>query len=173
MKRLFPAIIAVIFLAGFTTCAVHSSAQTSSDKKEAKAKNKQAVTIAVSNKHYNISVNSATGQRGRRINLTSPYGIKVSASEVNCDLPYYGQAYSNAGYNSGGGVNFKSTNFEYTSVDGKKGGWNITIKPKDQTDVQEIMLYISPDGYTDISITFNSRSSMRYSGMMVFAEAKE
>jgi Ni/Co efflux regulator RcnB len=158
---------AVICMAVYCAPLATMAQDANMSKKEKKEQQRQDVQAAMEQKNYAIRTDRASTQRGRTINLTSSYGMKVSKEAVECDLPYYGQSYGGSAA-GGGGVTFKSVDFTYEQQAGKKGGWDVTIKPKDQPDVQTIIISMSSDGYANISITFTARSMMRYSGQMVF-----
>lgn len=120
---------------------------------------------SIETKQYVFTARTANPIGGRSINLTSTYDLKVYGDSVICDLPYFGRAFS-ATAATGGGINFTSTNAEYTATDAKKGGWNINIKPKDISDIRQIDLFVSPSGYTTVTVTSNSRQSISYYGMI-------
>src|ERR1044071_8700908 len=77
--------------------------------------------------------------------LSSEYDLRLLGDSVVAYLPYFGRAYA-ATYGSGdGGIKFTSTQFEYTAKTRKKG-WDITIAPKDGSDVRQLFLSVSPNG---------------------------
>ncbi|WP_414648326.1 DUF4251 domain-containing protein, partial [Dinghuibacter sp.] len=49
----------------------------------------------------------------------------------------------------------------------KKGGWEITIKPKDNRDVNQINLSVSSAGYASLRVTSVNRQAISYSGEIV------
>ena len=145
----------------FTISLSESIAQ--STRPEKKAAEEALVKKSVEEKQYVFSARSANPTGGRSINLTSTYELKVYGDSVICDLPYFGRAFT-ATAATGGGISFTSTNVEYTSTDAKKGGWDIKIKPKDVSDIREVNLFISPSGYSTVTVTSNSRQSISYYG---------
>ncbi len=148
-----------------TVVPVGAQAQEKMSKKEMKEKQKQELKMAVESKSYEFKASQAYSDKGRSINLTGTYGITVTASKLISDLPFYGTAYGGAGYGSNEGpIQFESTDFGYDSEPGKKGGWTITIKPNDKKEIQSMILNISEDGYTTVSVTSSNRSLMRYNG---------
>jgi Domain of unknown function (DUF4251) len=146
---------------GMVVSYTETNAQNS--KKERKAAEEALVKKSVEEKQYVFTARSANPTGGRSINLTSTYELKVYGDTVICDLPYFGRAFT-ATSATGGGINFTSTNVEYISTDAKKGGWDIKIKPKDAADIREVNLFISPSGYTSVTVTSNSRQSISYYG---------
>ena len=95
--------------------------------------------------------------------LTSDYEVKFSGDTLTCYLPYFGRAYS-AGYGEGGGLNFTSTKFEYKARERKKGGWDITIDPKDANDVREMNFTVSEKGYASLQVLSNNRQPISFTG---------
>lgn len=139
---------------------------------QAQKQDKQAlmdsVKAKVEAKTYFFKANSANSKRGRNIDLTvDSYGINVTPLSVKCDLPFYGEAYGGTGgYGTSGSgpINFESTEFTYEAVPRKKGGWTVTIRPKSAAGVQEVILSISEEGYTNVTVTSTNRSVMNYYG---------
>lgn len=147
----------------FALAFTFSESKAQKTKQERKAAEEAIVKKSVEEKQYVFTARSANPTGGRSINLTSIYELKVYGDSVICDLPYFGRAFT-ATAATGGGINFTSTNAEYISTDAKKGGWDIKIKPKDVSDIREVNLFISPSGYTSVTVTSNSRQSISYYG---------
>ena len=80
------------------------------------------------------------------------------------NLPYYGRAYSASINPSENGLNFTSTNFDYTVTPRKKGGWEVLIKPKDANDVREMTFTIFENGTASLYVTSNNRESISFNG---------
>lgn len=140
-------------------------------KKEKKEWLRKKVAEMVETRQYKIQVQQAHTMRGRQVNLTGGYGMIVAPERVQCDLPYFGQSFSGSGYGTEAGVKLDSKDFTYENKPAKKGGWDITITPKDDTrDIRTVILNISTDGYISLNFTFNARTMMRYSGLMVVEE---
>lgn len=101
--------------------------------------------------------------RGRR-NLTSRYEVIVSKDTVISYLPYFGRAHSVPYDATNIGFDFTSTNFDYKIVTREKGGWDISIKPKDQNDNQQLSFRIFNNGSASLNITSVNRSPISYQG---------
>jgi hypothetical protein len=98
-------------------------------------------------------------------NLTPDYyDFTVTKDTIIAYLPYYGRAYSAPIDPSKGGIQFTSTNFTYDVTDKKKGGWQITIKVKDNNDIQTIYLSVSASGYTSLQANFVNRQPISFNG---------
>ena len=99
--------------------------------------------------------------------LTSVYDLKVSSDTVVSDLPYYGRAFVAPIDPAEGGIHFTSTQFTYTIKEKKKGGWDVSIVPKDIHDVREMQLSVSEAGYATLQVTSNNRQLITFTGYLV------
>lgn len=100
--------------------------------------------------------------------LDAYYDLKVGQDSVVSFLPYFGVAYSNAGYNSNedNGVKFTSTKFTYESTTNSKGMRTITIKPQDVRWTNRLILSVSPNGNAGLVVISNNRQQIRYDGFI-------
>ncbi len=65
---------------------------------------------------------------------------------------------------SEGGIHFTSTNFSYDATTGKNNSWNVVIKPKDQSDVQQLSFNIFDNGSADLNVTSTSKDPISFNG---------
>jgi len=133
-------------------------------KEEEKQKDAQQIENMIQSKNYVFIARSALPMRGRNINLTSIYDLKVSGDTVISDLPYFGRAYSAPINPAEGGIHFTSNDFTYNLTERKKGGWDITILPKDTRDVRQMFLTVSESGYASLQLTSNNRQAISFNG---------
>jgi len=124
----------------------------------------QEIKGLIEAKRYVFIAQSATPMGGRFIQLTSPYDLKVRPDSVISYLPYYGRAYSAPLDPSKGGIQFTSTDFEYTQAARKKGGWEILIKPKDVRDPRQLSLTIGAGGNATLQVVSNDRQAISFNG---------
>ncbi len=172
MKRLIKSLAAAVLVSAFFNAA---SAQTS--RQEKKAAEQAAVKNMVDNNHFYFVAQYALPMTGSSKFLTSTYDLKVTKDSIIAFLPYYGVAHmapSPAEANEGG-IKFTSTDFAFTQKEAKKGGWQITIKPKDHNitnwrDVQQMTLDISKDGYASLSVISSNRDPISFQGNVVANE---
>ncbi|GMQ25447.1 hypothetical protein Aoki45_21290 [Algoriphagus sp. oki45] len=119
----------------------------------------------VDSKTFVFEARQASGARGRMIQLDPGYTLDVSSKKVIGDLPFFGRAYqSTPGADTG--LKFDFSEFEYEVKDRKKGGWDITISPKEQSDVRSVYLTIQKNGNASLRIISNSKDSMSYTGFI-------
>jgi hypothetical protein len=103
--------------------------------------------------------------------LTSDFDMTVTVpGKIVSNLPYYGRAYTPIDP-AKGGMDFTTTKFDYKITPRKKGGWEITIKPKDlQGDVEQLYLSITQDGYATLQVTSSNRDAISYNGSVMSPE---
>jgi hypothetical protein len=129
------------------------------------AQDKSAVIKnAIERKNYVFIAQAAQPTSGRQRQLTSEYELEVNGDTINADLPYFGRAYTVPVDPSKGGINFTTTNFEYTNTPGKKGGCTILIKPRENVDARQLILTVTTSGFATLQVISNSRQSISYSG---------
>lgn len=151
---------AFLLLFTFTAC-FQFSIQAQNDKKEQKQADIQKL---IQSKNFVFVAQYASPLGGRQINLTSIYDVKLSADTIVSELPYYGRAFVAPINPADGGINFTSTNFTYTVNDKKKGGWEITVLPKDTHDARQMFLTVSAEGYASLQVTSNNRQPIGFTG---------
>jgi hypothetical protein len=118
----------------------------------------------IESRQYVFMAQSATSMKGRTVQLSTGYGLKLNKDSLHVDLPYYGRAYSTSyPANNDMGVKVNSHDFSYTADTTKKGGWNVNIKPK-KIDVSYINLSISSGGYCTVRINSSNRDPITYYG---------
>lgn len=151
----------------FFSFFVISNAQESKEDKYTTIKN------MVEAKQYIFIAESALPVNGRMRQLSSGYKLELRTDTLISDLPYYGRAYTAPIDPAQGGIQFTSTNFEYTSTPGKKGSWDISIKPKDGKDVNRFSLYISKNGKASLQVTSNNRQAIFFNGYITEIKKKK
>lgn len=154
--------ISRVLLPMFVTICLSSTAQVAADQKKQEYLAK--LKTLVETRQYRVNAQSATTMKGRTIQLSYGYNLKINQDSLHVDLPYYGRAY-NANYGSSdNGIKFKSTDFTYSADSAKKGGWEVTIKPNKETRVNNIYISITPSGYCTIRLNSTDREPISYYG---------
>ncbi|MEO8405819.1 MAG: DUF4251 domain-containing protein [Chitinophagaceae bacterium] len=133
----------------------------------AQDKKADAVNTMVSEKNFVFKAQTALPMGGRTVNLTSEYDVTIRPDSVISFLPYYGRAYSAPIDPTKGGIQFTSTDFGYESGKGKKGRWQITVKPRDAHDVQQLNLTVFENGSASLNVTDQNRQSITFQGYVV------
>ncbi len=106
-----------------------------------------------------------TGAPARQ--LRSDYDVRVSPDKVICYLPFFGTSTSAVGYSGENGLDFTTKEFDYSVVDRQKGGWDITIKPRDRTEPRALSLTVYPDGSASLIALGNNKSNMSFNGYIM------
>ena len=105
---------------------------------------------------------------GGNINLSgSNYDVRISPDSLIADLPYYGRSFSAPIDRDNAGYKFTSTKFSYENSTRKKGGWMITINPKDTKDGIRMNFNIMVNGYASLTVSSNTKQSITYNGYLV------
>jgi len=159
MKTLYN-ILAGTFIVSFLLTAAGGCAS----KKIPASDKAKAVSEMINSKSYVFKAEYALPRSGASRNLTPDYDLTVSPDTIISDLPFFGRAYTAPIDPTKGGFKFTSTDFEYTFSERRKGGWQVSIKPNDTRDVQQLTLDISENGYASLRVISNSREPMAFNG---------
>ncbi|MDB5192796.1 MAG: hypothetical protein JWQ96_2359 [Segetibacter sp.] len=143
---------------------VNTSAQAQESKSEREKAKVDLVKKLVNERNFVFKASTANPQTGGVVQLTSSYGVTIAGDSVISSLPYFGRAYSAPIDPSRGGIEFTSTNYELTIIPGKRGGWEITIEPKDTREVRQMFLSVSQAGYASLRVISNNRQAISFSG---------
>ena len=138
----------------------------------AQAQNKkEVINSLVEGKRFVFKAQTVlpTGMPSRQVGGEN-YDLKILGDSLVSYLPYFGRAFVAPIANQGGGYNFRSTDFEYNSKRTKKGGWEITIRPKDVTDFREFFFSVSAKGYANLRAISNNRQMISYNGIISSVE---
>lgn len=115
-------------------------------------------------KSYDFHATTATAMDGMVKNLTSEYLVKITPDSIVGILPYFGRA--NAPTMDGDGISFATKDFSYDSRTTKKGGWEITIRPKDdgKRSVSQLYFSIRSNGLTTIRVMAPNKDPITFDG---------
>lgn len=136
---------------------------TGQDTKEEKAGTIQKM---VDSRRFVFKAQAALPSRGRMVHLNTDYELAVSGDTLRSFLPYYGRAYTAPMDGRGGGIDFTSTNYEFSTKRRKKGGWEINFKPRDVNDVREMILTVFENGPSSLRVYSNNREVISYNGYL-------
>jgi Domain of unknown function (DUF4251) len=121
----------------------------------------------ISGKHFVFKAQTVTPTSGRLRQLTSDYDVKVSGDSLIVYLPYFGRAYSAPINSTDVGINFTSVNFDYNASPRKKKGWDLVIKPKDASGVQDLSFTIFDNGSASLRVNSVNRQPISFNGYLV------
>jgi hypothetical protein len=104
--------------------------------------------------------------RGRTRYLTSRYDVVVKKDSITCFLPFFGRAFEAPVDPSKGGIQFTSTRFSYNVSPKNNNQWQVTIRPNDYSDVQELFFNIFDNGTATLNVVNTHRDPISFSGHM-------
>ncbi len=133
-------------------------------RKEKQAEKAERMKKAVESRDYVFTAQMVLPMSGGTRQLTSYYDVRVSKDTINCYLPYFGRAYSASLDPNDAGIKFVSKDFTYTVTSRQKGGWDISIKPKDAREVEQLTFYISPEGYASLQVMPANKQAISFNG---------
>ena len=144
-----------------SVCGICAIAQ---EPKTNQAEGEEKVGKILDAQRYVFKAQSVHPTRGRVVQLNTDYDLKVSPDTIQSYLPYFGRAYSAPIGESGGPMDFVSKDFEYARKARRKGGWDISIMPKDGKGVREMFLVVFENGSASLRVTSNNREPISYNG---------
>ncbi|WP_295798751.1 DUF4251 domain-containing protein [Mucilaginibacter sp.] len=165
MKKLTKlAIVSVLILSCFQTVLAQKTSRAA--REAAKVAKVKALIDA---QNYVFQADYVIPQRGNSKSLTFGYDMVVSKDTLQTYLPYYGQVTLAPTDASDGGIKLNTTNFSYEAKAGKKGGYEIIIKLKDNfnqgsKDVRYMRLQVSATGYASLQVISNNRDPISFNG---------
>ncbi len=128
-----------------------------------RAQESNAIKKMVEAQRYIFRAQTVSPMSGGSRQLTSEYDVSIIGDSMVVYLPYFGRAYTAPLDPAKGGINFTSTNFTYI-VNKKKKGWDVVIKPKDVTDVQQLVFFIAENGYVTLNVVSTNRQAISFYG---------
>ncbi|MFT3703489.1 MAG: DUF4251 domain-containing protein [Agriterribacter sp.] len=132
------------------------------------AVSKEETVQAINNDRWIFVVNQIVPQAGRTRTATSRYDVRSSKDTVAVQLPYFGRAYSGAAImDNTSPLNFTSTDFDRSKDEGNNGKWNITIKPRDNREVQSMNFTLYDNGSAQLNVQLTNRSPISFSGSVM------
>ncbi len=155
----FPLLIRCLLVMLFSIVVLVSSAQDKSDQTT------ETLQAAIGQKSYTYLVQSVTPMKGGARQLNPGYILTIKGDTLIANLPYFGRVYQSA-VNADAGFNFTSYTFDYQVKPRKKGGWNVSIKTKDQPSQRQFNLTISKSGSTSLTVLCSDRESISYYGIL-------
>ena len=168
MKPAFNAVfLSYIFIASIALPFTSGCSSTKRTEAVVAASNEQT-TEAINNDRWIFVVNQIMPQTGRSRTATSRYDVRSSKDTLSVQLPYFGRAYSGADVMTNNSpLNFTSTDFDRVKEEGGNGKWNITIKPKDNREVQSLNFTLYNNGSAQLNVQLANRSPISFSGSVM------
>jgi len=155
-----------ILFALFITVTATTPGHAQSKKAIQQAKKAAEIKGLIDAKDYVFQASYMYPSGGGARYLTSSYDLTVAPDTVEAYLPYWGVAYSGAGYNSSddNGIKFRSTKFDYKTNAKKDGSYSISIKINDTRNVTQMTLQVYTNGNADLTVISMNRQQIRFNG---------
>lgn len=122
------------------------------------------ISNMVNHKDFIFLAEQVNPLRGRSRQLTSEYDVTLKNDSLVSYLPFFGRAYQAPMDPAQGGIQFTSTNFSYSANMNKKGGWIVSIIPKDFQSVQQMTFTIFGNGNATLNVTNTNRDPISFNG---------
>jgi hypothetical protein len=158
--RLFK-LITLSFLFFMLVLSGNSHAQ----RKEKKGEMPVTVQQMVDAKQFLFVAQTVNPSRGSLRQLTSGYDLRLSKDSLVTMLPFFGRAYTASIDPRDNGIQFTSVQYDY-DIKKKKKGWEITLKPRDVENVQQLFLTVFNNGRANLQVVSNNRESISFSGLI-------
>lgn len=156
MKKILLIITAAVIMAACAT----TDKQKGYDKKKEKA---EMIDKAVSNRDFKISVRTAYPNRGRSVQLTTDFELRVKGDSVMSYLPYFGRAY-NIPYGGGKGLNFNDVMNDFKITQPKRNKKHIEFNVKNDEDTYKFYIDVFDNGNAYINVMPQQRESISFNG---------
>jgi hypothetical protein len=129
-----------------------NAAKAQTSLKDDKAMKAAEVKNLVNNKDY---VFEATRTKGAKPLAYHKYDVAIAKDTLVANLP-----------GSKAPLKIASTDFAYNAMKGRKGNWDIIIKPKAgvTSDVKQIKMDVTPQGHASLRVTTYKRGPLALDG---------
>jgi hypothetical protein len=124
----------------------------------------QATFDAIDQMSYQFTPNNMQPLGTRQININGNYFIRLHQKRIDVDLPYVGRANQATPGTTEQGMLFTSTQFDHDVRAGKKGGKEITIKPRDVSQISSLIITAYNNGTASVQINSTNRAAISYNG---------
>jgi len=163
MKALFSKIMVLLFV--FTQITVHS--QENNPKAQKKAEKQKQLETLLESREFVFTAETASPQGMTTVTLTSSNNsLKVHPKTMECQLPYFGRAYSGMPYGGDYGIQFNAEPTDYKLTKQKKN-YEILATVKANNDTYKLTLNVGLDGYATLHVYTNKKSSISYYGTIL------
>ncbi len=154
----------ILLVLSMTIFMLSSCSSTKKIQSESGKSSSALVKNMVDSQKFVFVAESVNPLHGRYRNLTSSYDVSVFKDSLVSYLPYFGRAYTAPINPSEGGINFTSSNFSYDVIQTKSDKWDVTIKPHDVREIQQLNFTIFDNGSASLIVTSSSKDPISFSG---------
>lgn len=168
----------ILFIGLFILSVTAAQAQESKkkSKKELKAEKKAQQIVEtkalVESKSFIFAATNVNPMKGRSINLTSEYDVKIANDSIFSYLPYYGRAYTANYGGTESPMTFDSPADAYTMEETNKG-YRVKVSAKNGNDRIDFTFHIFETGSTTLNVSSINRQAISYYGNLEKIKTKE
>lgn len=158
--------IILLIIASCLATAQNSGKKTRKQLKvEKEAAQIEVTKNLVKSKNFIFKVININPMRGKTINVTSEYEVKIKNDSIFSYLPFFGRAYSVDYGTRNSPMMFELPINEFSSEESKKG-FMIKAEVKNKTDVLNYTFQVSKTGSTTLIVNSVNRQSISYYGKL-------
>ena len=163
-----------LFILSLTTIQAQETEKKSKKELKAEKKAQQIVETKalVESNSFIFAATNVNPMKGRSINLTTEYDVKIVSDSIFSYLPYYGRAYTASYGGTDSPMTFDSPADSYTMEETNKG-YRVKVSAKNGNDRVEFTFHISETGSTTLNVSSINRQSISYYGNLEKIEKKE
>lgn len=148
-------LVSCFLLAGIVACSGSKQAGSSAASAD--------IIQAISNDNWVFTANNVLPQGSRSRFVNGVYQAKCSKDTLVVSLPYFGRAFS-GGITTDNPMNFRSVDFSLEKSEAKNGAHVVTIKPRDNREIQSLSFNFYDNGSAQLSVLLTNRSPISYTG---------
>ncbi len=141
-----------------------SGCMTTAERAAEKARQKELLEQALSERQLTITVRSMHTQRYGSHQVTPDFRLKIMRDTVDSYLPYFGQAWS-AGYGSDAqGLHFTAPMLDVRQSLMKHDVQRLEFAAKSREDIYYFIVDVYPNGRASISVRARDRDNISFDG---------
>ncbi len=163
MKTIATILLIFVFINGSAQETIKKSKR---ELKTEKSVIQKAETKAlVESKNFVFDVQTVNPMRGRSVQVTSDYDVRIQNDSIFSYLPFFGRAYS---INYGGTESpmiFEQPIRNFVSTE-TKNGYSIEVHVRNQNDILDFSFHITESGTTTLTVNSVNRQSISYYGRL-------
>lgn len=140
-------------------------------KQELRLENQQRIAGMIDAKDFIFVAKTANPQGFSPVGLTGEFNyIKFHPELIESSLPFFGNVFGSYGFGSDEGLKFQGKPEEFTVKKGRKN-YHISLRVNgEEGGVYRLILSISFDGSTSVSVSSNNRSNISFNGTITEPE---
>lgn len=156
----------ISFLIIWIAALLLAACATSEEQMARRAEKAKQVAAALADRHYSIGVRMMHPMRGRSVQVSYGYELKVKGDTLVSYLPYFGRAYS-VPYGGGKGLHFTERISEYRSSKTRRESTLVEILTVNDEDSYFFTLEIFDNGNASFDVQMKQRDRVRFDGEIV------